>query len=65
MLCAGRIVLGGGLIDHHFEMFAGSARGALAPAVLIPPGRVQVARASLGAAAGVVGAATLFGRIRH
>jgi glucokinase len=57
-----RIVLGGGLIDHHFELFAGAARGALAQAVLIPKGRVQVAKASLGASAGVVGAATLCGK---
>ena len=56
-----RIVLGGGLIDHHFEMFADASRESLARAVLLPNGRVQIAKASLGAAAGVVGAATLWG----
>ena len=54
-----RFVLGGGLIDDHFELFAKPAREALSRAVLLPKGRVEIVRASLGNDAGVVGAATL------
>jgi glucokinase len=54
-----RFVLGGGLIDDHFELFATPARSALSRAVLLPKGRVEVVRASLGNDAGVVGAASL------
>jgi glucokinase len=54
-----RFVLGGGLIDDHFELFATPARTALSRAVLLPKGRVEVVRASLGNDAGVVGAASL------
>lgn len=54
-----RFVLGGGLIDDHFELFAAPARAALSRAVLLPKGRVEIVRASLGNDAGVVGAASL------
>jgi glucokinase len=54
-----RIILGGGLIDEHFEMFASAVRNAIGRAVLIPKGQVDVAKAMLGADAGVVGAAAL------
>ncbi len=54
-----RFVLGGGLIDDHFELFATPARDALLRAVLLPKGRVEIVRASLGNDAGVVGAASL------
>ena len=54
-----RFVLGGGLIDDHFELFATPARAALSQAVLLPKGRVEIVRASLGNDAGVVGAASL------
>ena len=54
-----RFVLGGGLIDDHFELFASPARDALSRAVLLPKGRVEIVRASLGNDAGVVGAASL------
>lgn len=54
-----RFVLGGGLIDDHFELFATPARAALSRAVLLPKGRVEIVRASLGNDAGVVGAASL------
>ncbi len=54
-----RFVLGGGLIDDHFEIFAAPARDALSRAVLLPKGRVGIVRASLGNDAGVVGAASL------
>ena len=54
-----RFVLGGGLIDDHFELFAKPAQAALSRAVLLPKGRVEIVRASLGNDAGVVGAASL------
>lgn len=54
-----RFVLGGGLIDEHFELFAKPARAALSRAILLPKGRVEIVRASLGNDAGVVGAASL------
>jgi glucokinase len=54
-----RFVLGGGLIDDHFELFAEPARAALSRAVLLPKGRVEIVKASLGNDAGVVGAASL------
>lgn len=54
-----RFVLGGGLIDDHFELFAAPAQAALSRAVLLPKGRVEIVRASLGNDAGVVGAASL------
>lgn len=54
-----RFVLGGGLIDDHFELFATPARDALSRAVLLPKGRVEIVGASLGNDAGVVGAASL------
>lgn len=54
-----RFVLGGGLIDDHFELFAKPARAALSRAILLPKGRVEIVRASLGNDAGVVGAASL------
>ena len=54
-----RFVLGGGLIDEHFELFAKPARESLSRAVLLPKGRVEIVRASLKNDAGVVGAASL------
>jgi glucokinase len=54
-----RFVLGGGLIDDHFELFAAPARAALSRAVLLPKGRVEIVKARLGNDAGVVGAASL------
>jgi glucokinase len=53
-----RVVLGGGLMDEHFELFAGPVRDAIAAAALVPRG-VSVARAERGTAAGLVGAARI------
>jgi glucokinase len=54
-----RIVLGGGMMDHHFELFAPAVRRAIARAKLVPRHNVDVARAQLGNLAGIVGAAAL------
>jgi glucokinase len=53
-----RLVLGGGMMDDHYDVFAGAVREAIARATLIPPDRVSVARAELGNRAGLVGAAS-------
>ncbi len=54
-----RILLGGGIMDEHFELFRAEAASAIASATMIPRDRVTIARAALGNAAGVVGAAAL------
>jgi glucokinase len=54
-----RLVLGGGVMDEHFDVFAAAARDRLAAATMVPGERVRVVRAALGADAGVVGAARL------
>jgi glucokinase len=53
-----RLILGGGLMDEHYDTFADAADEAIARAVMTPRGRITVARASLGNRAGVVGAAS-------
>jgi glucokinase len=53
-----RLVLGGGMMDGHYELFAAAVTEAIGQATLIPKGLVTVARAELGARAGVVGAAS-------
>jgi glucokinase len=53
-----RLILGGGMMDEHYEMFAAAANEAIARATQAPKGRVTVARASLGNRAGVLGAAS-------
>ena len=55
----GRIILGGGIMDEHFEVFAPQARKALEAATMVPREAVTIVRAALGNAAGVVGAAAL------
>ncbi len=54
-----RIVLGGGIIDEHYELFGPVVEQALARATMVPRGGTSVARASLGNDAGLVGAASL------
>ncbi|MCE9607106.1 MAG: ROK family protein [Planctomycetia bacterium] len=54
-----RLILGGGIIDDHFELFAGAARQAIDGAVMNPRGSTDVVRATLGNRAGIVGAAQL------
>ena len=55
----GRIIFGGGMMDEHFDVFAPEAARKIAAATLVPKERVTIARAALGNAAGVVGAAAL------
>jgi glucokinase len=52
-----RIVLGGGMMDAHYDIFAEAVREAIGRATLVPVARISVARAELGGRAGVVGAA--------
>jgi glucokinase len=54
-----RVILGGGIMDEHFEVFAPAAREMLGAATMFPKGAVTLVRAELGNAAGVVGAAAL------
>jgi glucokinase len=54
-----RIILGGGIIDEHFERFAAAARRAVDTATLNPKGSTDVVQARLGNRAGIVGAAML------
>jgi glucokinase len=58
MLMPQRLILGGGMMDEHYETFAAAAREAISRAAMPPPGGVSVARASLGNRAGIVGAAS-------
>ena len=58
-LCPERIVLGGGLMDDHYELFASHIRIAIDQATLLPPQRIKLAKAKLGNLAGIVGAASL------
>jgi glucokinase len=54
-----RVILGGGMMDEHYEPFAEAVRGATARANALPTRGVSVARAELGNRAGLVGAARL------
>jgi len=58
-LCPERIVLGGGLMDDHYETFASRIQIAIDHATLLPPQRIKLAKAKLGNLAGIVGAASL------
>lgn len=53
-----RIVLGGGLIEEHFEIFSSAMQQALVPATQLRPG-LAIVRAHHGAAAGLIGAARI------
>ena len=54
-----RIILGGGLMDEHYELFAEAMRRKITPATMAPAGQITVAKAALGNDAGLVGAASL------
>ena len=58
-LCPERIVLGGGLMDDHYDTFASRIQVAIDQATLLPPQRIKLAKATLGNLAGIVGAASL------
>ena len=57
------IVLGGGIIDEHYELFAPAVESQIPLATMVPRGGTRVAKASLGNEAGIVGAASLV--LRH
>lgn len=59
------VVLGGGMMDEHFELFAEAMRRRIEPATQFTPGAVRFVRARLGNAAGVVGAAAVALRARQ
>ena len=59
MLCPECIILGGGVMDEHYTVFAPPIEAALGRATLLPPGKIKLVRAQLGNLAGIVGAASL------
>jgi glucokinase len=54
-----RFILGGGIIDDQYELFAGAIRRSIDSATMAPRGQISVAKAALGNDAGLVGAASL------
>ncbi len=54
-----RIILGGGLMDEHYALFATAIQQKIARATMLLPGHCDVAKAVLGNDAGLVGAASL------
>jgi len=54
-----RVILGGGMMDEHYEPFAEAVRSAIARATTLPGRGVSVVRAELGNRAGLVGGARL------
>lgn len=54
-----RFVLGGGMMDDQFEMFATAVRRSIDAATMAPRSEITVAKAMLGNDAGLVGAAAL------
>ena len=54
-----RIILGGGIMDEHFELFAPGVREQTAKAKLTPAAHITVVKAALGNDAGIIGAARL------
>lgn len=53
------LILGGGMMDEHFDRFAEAMRGRLDPATQFTRASVRIVRAQLGNEAGVVGAAAV------
>jgi glucokinase len=53
------IVLGGGIIDEHFDRFAAAIESRIVQATMVPKSGSRVVKASLGGDAGLVGAASL------
>ena len=54
-----RIILGGGIGEQHFDLFARPMRQQISRTTQIPKGATAIFKAQLGNAAGVVGAASL------
>lgn len=53
------MILGGGIIDEHYDLFADVIQAQISRATLVPRESVAVARAALGNDAGIIGAAGL------
>jgi glucokinase len=53
------IVLGGGIIDEHYELLSKPMQPLIPKATMVPPGGTRVVKAQLGNDAGVLGAAGL------
>lgn len=60
-----RLVLGGGMMEEHFDLFAREIERRLAKATQFTPSQVSVARAALGNEAGLVGAGSLVWQRTH
>lgn len=54
-----RLILGGGIMDDHFDTFASAIRECIASATQFTPRNVAVIRAALGNQAGMIGAAAM------
>lgn len=54
-----RLILGGGIMEDHYELFAQAIREQLGGATQFTPSGVSIARAALGNDAGIVGAASM------
>ncbi len=53
------IVLGGGIMDDHFNVLVGAVEQRIPLATMVPPGGTRVVKAALGNDAGMLGAASL------
>jgi glucokinase len=53
------IVLGGGIIDEHYELLSKPMQPLIPKATMVPPGGTRIVKAQLGNDAGVLGAAGL------
>ncbi len=60
-----RIIIGGGIGEEHFELFAHAMREQIAPATQVSARRVDILKAELGNDAGVIGAACLAFHAQH
>jgi glucokinase len=58
-------VLGGGIVDEHYDLFSGAIRRSIESAVMAPRTQITIAKASLGNDAGLVGAAGSVFRALH
>ena len=54
-----RLILGGGIAEEHFDLFAAAMNGRLRKATQFTAQAVEIVRAQLGNAAGMIGAAAL------
>ncbi len=54
-----RLILGGGVAEEHFDLFAAAMNARLRGATQFTPQAVEIVRAQLGNAAGMIGAAAL------